>query len=199
MTATELQRATEPFYTTKEKGQGTGLGLSIVDGFAKQSGGYLEIESSVDAGTVAAMTIPLHVRSEAGRTESEPSTGVSTKPLQGRVLVVDDQQPLREALCRLLGNLGMTPLSASSGADALELLNQSGAPDLLITDLLMPGDLSGQQLAEEVVSRYPDVPVLVISGHTNSVDVDVEFLQKPFTMQDLREAIALAVSRKQPA
>ncbi|MFK7914020.1 MAG: ATP-binding protein, partial [Pseudomonadales bacterium] len=191
MTATELQRATQPFYTTKAAGHGTGLGLSMVDGFAKQSGGFLHIDSVEGRGTTVALHIPL---SEETENLLETDRAQSTRlPEQGLVMIVDDQQPIREVLARLLNQIGLETLSASNATEALTLLGQSARPDLLITDLMMPGDLNGQQLVTEVRKRYGDLPVLIMSGYSSSVELDVEFLHKPFSLDNLREAIGRAL------
>ncbi len=191
MTPLELRRATEPFYTTKAVGQGTGLGLSMVDGFAKQSGGYLNIDSALGKRT----TVTLHIPLDASIDTSDTPKAVLTPsvPTAGLVLIVDDQKAIRDVLCRLLEQMGLETLSASSGAEALKLLQNRPLPDLLITDHMMPGEINGQQLAAKVRKHHAELPVLIMSGYTNSVELDVEFLHKPFSFDDLRAAIARTI------
>ncbi|MFK7956888.1 MAG: response regulator [Lysobacterales bacterium] len=197
MTGAQLRRATEPFYTTKASGHGTGLGLSMVDGFAKQSGGNLQIDSAKGKGTVVTLLIPAY-----GEGETPAATPVDQTPeipAAGIVMIADDQPVIREVLCRLLEQMGLETHSASSGAEALEMLEQSERPDLLITDLMMPGEINGQQLTAEVRRRFSNLPVLIMSGYTDSVELDVEFLHKPFSFEDLRNAIARTIAQSRQA
>lgn len=197
MTPTELRRATEPFYTTKAVGHGTGLGLSMVDGFAKQSGGFLQMNSIKGKRTVVTLYIPRYTATALidGATEIK----VQDTLTEGLVMIVDDQRAIRDVLCRLLEKMGLETLSASSGDEALRKLEGSQLPNLLITDLMMPGEMNGQQLAAEVRKRYVDLPVLIMSGYTDSVELDVEFLHKPFSIDDLHEAITRAMVQKRSA
>ncbi len=197
MTPQELRRATEPFFTTKDIGQGTGLGLSMVEGFAKQSGGFLDIDSEKGNGTSVTLFIPPYAAS--GQQQTAASDLAQELPLEGVVVVADDQAAIREVLCRLLEQSGLETLSASSGAEALRILEQSECPDLLITDLMMPGEINGQQLAAEVRERFADLPVLMISGYTDSVELDVEFLHKPFSLDELQNAVKRAIAQKHAA
>lgn len=197
MTPTQLRRATEPFFTTKAIGHGTGLGLSMVDGFVKQSGGHLQIDSTRGEGTIVTLLIPQCVRSTD--VERMARLRANELPSDGCVVIVDDQKPIRDVLSRLLEQMGIQTQSAKSGAEALALLKQSRRADLLITDLMMPGDVNGQQLVAEVRKLYPDMPILTMSGYTNSIELDVEFLHKPFSLDDLRQAIDRAINAKQAA
>lgn len=191
MSPLELRRATEPFYTTKAVGQGTGLGLSMVDGFAKQSGGFLNIDSTLIKGTAVTLHIPLDA---SAAISGAPIDKVAPSiPTTGLVLIVDDQKAIRDVLCRLLEQMGLETLSASSGAQALQLLQSEPLPDLLITDHMMPGEINGQQLAAQVRKLHVKLPVLIMSGYTNSIELDVEFLHKPFSFEDLRAAIARTI------
>ncbi|MEM7705941.1 MAG: response regulator [Pseudomonadota bacterium] len=197
MTSLELRRATEPFFTTKDIGQGTGLGLSMVEGFAKQSGGFLDIDSEKGKGTSVTLFIPPDAESD--QLQATPPDLAQELPLEGVVIVADDQAAIREVLCRLLEQSGLETLSAGSGAEALRILEQSECPDLLITDLMMPGEINGQQLAAEVRARFTDLPVLMMSGYTDSVELDVEFLHKPFSLDDLQNAVKRAIAQKRAA
>ncbi len=197
MTAAELRRATEPFYTTKAVGHGTGLGLSMVDGFAKQSGGFLEIDSAKGEGSVVTLYIPPH--SEASQVDQLANGSAAEMPTKGVVMIADDQDAIRTVLCRLLEQMGLETLSASNGSEALHMLDKAPCPDLLITDLMMPGEINGQQLTAEVRKRFVHLPVLIMSGYTNSIELDVEFLHKPFSFDDLRNAITRTIAQKRSA
>ncbi len=194
MTPDELKRATEPFYSTKLERHGTGLGLSMVDGFTKQSGGSLDIDSAKGEGTVVTLLIPRY----QGDTSIEDNKGGSVQdPLtEGLVMVVDDQPAIREVLCLLLQKMGQETISVNSGAEALQMLEQSVRPNLVITDLMMPGELDGRGLAAEIRRRYVDLPVLIMSGYTDVTELDVEFLHKPFSADSLRAAITRTMSQK---
>ncbi len=197
MSASELQRATQPFYTTKAEGHGTGLGLSMVDGFARQSGGRLELHSTEGLRTTVTLFIPLHT--EAPELQSISNTNTARLPGGGLVMIVDDQPPIRAVLKSLLTQMGLDTLSAVNATEALDLLAESRNPDLLITDLMMPGNMDGRQLAAEVAIRYPTLPVLMMSGYSSSVDIDVEFLPKPFSLNEFQEALGRAITRKSAA
>lgn len=197
MSPSQLRRATEPFYTTKAVGHGTGLGLSMVEGFAKQSGGFLEIDSAQWEGSAVTLNIPLAAASATPSVEAAlANTAIDDL---GVALIVDDQEALRNVLGRLLEQMGMETLRASSGAEALDILQQTPRPKLLITDLMMPGSMNGQQLAAQVRNRYPEVAVLIMSGYTDTIELDVEFLHKPFSLDDLRQAISRCVANQRAA
>lgn len=114
-------------------------------------------------------------------------------------MIVDDQPPIRAVLKSLLTQMGLDTLSAVNATEALDLLAESRNPDLLITDLMMPGNMDGRQLAAEVAIRYPTLPVLMMSGYSSSVDIDVEFLPKPFSLNEFQEALGRAITRKSAA
>ncbi len=196
--AEQLARAVEPFYTTKSAGGGTGLGLSMVDGFAKQSGGDLKIISSEGSGTEVRLFIPL----ASIATESEkvrlPSESDLSALRARRVLLVEDQDSVRLVLGGLLEQLGMKVDSVASADAALEILQASARPDLLLTDLMMPGRLNGHELTLLAREMYPGLPVLMISGYAEDSGAEgetgVEFLHKPFSLAELRGSIAQAFS-----
>lgn len=193
MTPDEMKRATEPFYSTKLERHGTGLGLSMVDGFSKQSGGSLAIESAKGEGTVVTLRIPRYeVESPVDVTKKDQARNGLT---EGLVMVVDDQAAIREVLCLLLERLGQKTISVNSGSEALEMLERSERPRLVITDLMMPGELDGLGLAAEIRRRYVDLPVLIMSGYADATEPDVEFLRKPFSADSLRAAITRAISQ----
>jgi len=195
MDAATSMRALDPFFTTKPVGEGTGLGLPQVYGFVKQTGGHLKIYSEVDEGT----TIKLYLPRELGDVFSQPRqaaalalTGTET------VLLVDDDEIVRATVASMLESLGYEVLTASSGVEALSILENGTAIALLFTDVVMPGPISGRKLAERAVGINPAIKILFTSGYTeNSIvhnsrlDTGVEFLSKPFD----RERLAIKVRR----
>ena len=200
MTPDQLDRALEPFFTTKPEGRGTGLGLSMVFGFAKQSQGHFKLYSEPDHGTTARLYLPRsHVAPVAGRVEAEPA-----QPAQGElVLIVEDDAVVRAAVTTALQGLGYRTLEAPRAAAALALLRDGERPDLLFTDIVMPGRPDARTMAAEAVRMVPHLAVVFTSGYTeNSVvhngqlDPGVILVSKPWRLADLsrrlREALDLA-------
>src|SRR5262249_23487580 len=164
MTRETRERAFEPFFTTKEPGQGSGLGLSMVYGFAKQSGGHVVIDSEVGCGT----TVTLYLPAATGETSAaSESSATPAEPLpRGRetILAVEDDADVREYVVALLRDLGYRVLEASTARDALALLDAEKPPELLYTDVVLPGGMSGRELADEARGRFPSLRVLYTSG-----------------------------------
>jgi CheY-like chemotaxis protein len=195
MDAVTMVRAVDPFFTTKAAGEGTGLGLPQVYGFVKQSGGHLKIYSEVGEGTIVKLYLPRTFGEETaqpGRVAALAVTGTET------VLVVDDDEIVRTTVASMLEELGYTVLLASNGREALALLEKPGNVDLLFTDVVMPGTISGRQLAERAVEIVPKLRVLFTSGYTENaivhngrLDGGVELLSKPYG----REQLAAKVRR----
>jgi PAS domain S-box-containing protein len=189
-----VNRVFEPFFTTKGVGQGTGLGLSTVYGIIKQSGGYVWVESDPGQGTSFTVCLP-EVEAPADvppERASEPRLVV-----RGRtVLVIEDEDGVRELAARILADRTHRVLVARSGDEALHELDQEpGTVDLVLTDVIVP-DIGTDQLAHEVRNRYPDVPILYMSGYPREEIVqrgllarEQPFLQKPFTAQQLTRAV----------
>ena len=190
-----LPKIFEPFFTTKEVGKGTGLGLSTVYGIVKQSGGYIFAESPPGQGAVFTMYLPVHAAPVAAA-RSAPVRGTA-KPAElwgtGTILLVEDEDMVRAVAERALTRQGYSVLTAANGEAALALLETSGRPDLLISDVVMPL-MDGPTMVREVRTRYPDLPILFMSGYAEeqlrkSIDLDnVAFLPKPFSVQQLAEA-----------
>jgi PAS domain S-box-containing protein len=193
-----LARACEPFFTTKELGKGSGLGLAQVYGLAQQSGGGIRITSSPGKGTIVAVYLPRSLVEP--RKAAEPSEAVGRTGLRrrARVLVVDDNEDVRDVILAYLEALGYQSLQAANGADALELLTDAGSSvDLLLADYAMPG-MSGADLARAVRGTWPDLPVIVITGYADTTGFDGQFddailLRKPFGINELGAAIERAV------
>ncbi len=178
-------RIFEPFFTTKEKGKGTGLGLSTVYGIVKQSGGHIWVDSEVGRGT----NFIIHFPEVDADTEIRPLYTEEADPLGGSdtVLLVEDEEIVRNLLQRVLEKLGYNVLHARNAADALALSNRYAGPiDLLVTDVVMPG-MNGRELARQLTDSRPGARVLYMSGYLDmrgrKVDLgpDAAFLQKPFT------------------
>jgi PAS domain S-box-containing protein len=193
--ATTKSRLFEPFFTTKEQGKGTGLGLATVYGIVKQSGGYVVVES--EPGKGAAFKIFLH-RLEAGMDELERVVHIPEERPRGSetVLLVEDEEVVRNLVREILEGNGYTVIEAQNGAEALDLGRQVTTPiHLLVTDVVMP-KMSGRELAERLVTIHRETRVLYMSGYTDGaigqqgvLDPHTEFLQKPFTFDDLAQKV----------
>ncbi|AVR96611.1 hybrid sensor histidine kinase/response regulator [Pseudoduganella armeniaca] len=189
MTPETRARAFEPFFTTKPEGQGTGLGLSMVYGFIKQSGGHVELYSEVGHGTTVKLYLP--------RTAlpAQPATPAARGPLRGgteTILVVEDDADVRAAAADQLAALGYDVLTAASAHAAWRLLQDGARPDLLFTDVVMPGPLSSPELARKASAMLPGLAVLFTSGYTQNaivhggrLDAGVELLSKPYRRDEL--------------
>lgn len=185
-----LERVYEPFFTTKAEDKGTGLGLAMVYGFLKQSGGHVKIYSEVGAGTTVKLYLPREIASEDAPVAA-PSGEI--KGGEETVLVVEDDDEVREVAVSMLTELGYRVVKARDAASALVVVD-SGIPiDLIFTDVMMPGTLRSPELARKVKERLPDVAVLFTSGYTQNaivhggrLDPGVDLLAKPYT----REALA---------
>jgi PAS domain S-box-containing protein len=194
ISADDLEKVMEPFFTTKDVGKGSGLGLSMVYGFAKQSNGAFLIESELGEGTTARLWLPRApaVRSSK-RKAPEPKGRRLTRKL--KLLLVDDHPEVRSTTAAVLEEMGHEVLQAANGAEALRVLKDNDCrSDLLITDYAMP-HLSGTEFLREARALCPDVPALIITGYaeTNAINdrpPGVEILIKPFTPAMLDEAIA---------
>lgn len=195
MTAEVRDRAFDPFYTTKQVGKGTGLGLSQVYGFIRQSGGHVSIESDVGAGTTVRLYLPASEAADPDEAESETRAGGGAVERRS-VLVVEDDEDVRQFMTDLLGDLGYDILEAESGPAALRLLEQGAAVDLVFSDVRMPHGMSGFQLAKEIRRRLPEIAILLTSGMAPLIADqagDWHLLRKPFGRDELAQAIADAL------
>jgi two-component system, chemotaxis family, CheB/CheR fusion protein len=183
MTSHVKDRALEPYFTTKEKGQGSGLGLSTVYGFASQSGGFVDIESEPGKGAAISIFLPRHIGSEK---EVEPVASEMENISGGTetILVVEDDPRVRQVTLTRLQMLGYTTIEAENGPKALELINKSQHFDLLFTDVIMPGGMDGAQLVEAARLIKPDLRVLYASGYAEEV-LELEkggtLIRKPYS------------------
>ncbi len=196
-----LQRVFEPFFTTKEKGKGTGLGLAMVYGFARQSAGHVSIYSERGQGTTVKLYLP---RASAGtRVAADvPPVQAALRGGAETVLVVEDDEPVRLLVCLELRAMGYRVIEAASGAEALRLIEQGEPIDLLFTDVVMPGGMSGRELADAALRLRPDLPVLYTSGYTENaivhhgrLDAGVMLLPKPHRRADLARAVRSALEK----
>ncbi|MCB0211033.1 MAG: response regulator [Anaerolineae bacterium] len=180
----------DPFFTTKEAGKGTGLGLATVHGIIKQSNGHICVDSYLNRGSLFTIYLP---KAEASELEIKTMVIPQTEPGFETILLVEDEDMIRDLARRTLSKSGYVVLEAKNGHEALEVSNQyAGQIHLLLTDVIMPGKMPGDQLAESIVALRPNTKVLYISGHTKDIistqDImkqNSDFLQKPFTPNTL--------------
>ena len=182
----------EPFFTTKQTGSGSGLGLSMVYGFVRQSGGRVEIESAPGQGTVVRLQLPRATQQAVIHSET---THAEAAPHSDRlVLVLEDEADVRQTLCEQLHQLGYLTLEAETGQQALQMLEASPDIEIFISDLMLPGALSGAEVINHVRVHFPHLPLLLMSGQDlrpahNPALPDVELLRKPFTRAQLAQAL----------
>jgi PAS domain S-box-containing protein len=192
MTAAVLSRAFEPFFTTKEEGSGSGLGLSMVFGFVKQSGGHVRLYSEVGHGTTVRLYLPVD-QASAAADDATADAGASRRGAGERVLVVEDRDRVRRLTVRRLSELGYASLEAESGPAALALLDRGESVDLLFTDVVLPGGMTGIELAQRVHARRPGLKILFTSGFTEPdklregvLTVKAGWLAKPYGIGELQ-------------
>jgi CheY-like chemotaxis protein len=188
-------RVFEPFFTTKGKGRGTGLGLAMVYGFVKQSGGHVSIYSELGYGTTFNLYFPradgASVMPEIAKTKRRVDA-----PVRGTVLVVEDDERVRQLTVTRLKIIGYQVLEASDGAKALDILARGDPVDLVFTDLIMPGGLSGWDVVTRAREMRPGIRVLLTSGYAeelvhgdNLQRERLRVLRKPYRQADLVVAL----------
>lgn len=182
----------EPFFTTKQTGSGSGLGLSMVYGFVRQSGGRVEIESAPGQGTTVRLQLPRAV--VPVQAQAEPVEVHAANSGEKLVLVLEDEDDVRQTLCEQLHLLGYLTLEAANGEQAMHMLAASSEIDILISDLMLPGGLSGVDVVNHALAHYPQLSILLISGQDlrpahNPALPDVALLRKPFTRGELAQAL----------
>jgi CheY-like chemotaxis protein len=189
----------EPFFTTKDVGRGTGLGLSMIYGFVKQSGGSVAVRSDVGRGTVITMYLPESrdtALSEAFELDESPSDGNGET-----ILVVEDEPEVLTLACRFLTELGYRVVTASNGAAALEAASREEEIDLVLTDVVMPGGMSGLDLAAAIRSRRPGTRVVFVSGYADKelseahADAAEQIITKPYDRRVLAKAVRQALNQ----
>jgi len=193
-----LQRAVEPFFSTKEVGRGTGLGLSMVHGLAAQSGGMFDLQSQPGRGATASIYLPAADVRVAPRAEGHGEATVPSEPL--RILLVDDEELVRNATVEMLQSGGHEVDEAASAAAALQILRQRPDYDALIVDYMMPG-LNGVALVSEARAITPDLPALLITGYAGlnpKLEDGLRRLEKPFRQSELEAALSDVVGHGWP-
>jgi signal transduction histidine kinase len=187
-----LERAFEPFYTTKEVGKGTGLGLSQVYGFVRQSNGVVKIYSEVSGGTSVKIYLPRHEERVGGAAAAGATPDHHAPRGAETILVVEDHEDLRQFGVQVLQDLGYNVISAPDGPSAIKLIEMAGPIDLLFTDVVLPGRMNGRNLADAAIASAPGLKVLFTTGYTRdatvakgTLETGVEVLPKPFTYKDL--------------
>ena len=194
-----IEHAVEPFFTTKPQGQGTGLGLSMVYGFARQSEGYLKIDSRLGEGSRVCIHLPRYLGDDEQpeATQASASTAMPAEPLMSSktVLLVEDEPLIRELICEVLSELGFAVLLAPDGLAGLEWLQSEKPIDLLITDIGLPG-MDGRELAERGSASRPGLKVLLITGYAKNATLatgfmgpGMELMTKPFSIEALTDKV----------
>jgi CheY-like chemotaxis protein len=191
MNEATVSQAFEPFFTTKPVGQGTGLGLSQVYGFVKQSGGHVRIYSEVGQGTTIKIYLPRLLRKEVVGHPLDPQIAPEGS-LAETILVTEDDPDVRTYSVEALQELGYRVIEAADGPSSLELLETIPQVDLLFTDVVLPGGMTGAQLAAQAGGRWPNLKVLFTTGyarnaivHHGRLDPGVQLITKPFTIAEL--------------
>jgi PAS domain S-box-containing protein len=196
--AQDLEKVFDPFFTTKEVGKGTGLGLSMVYGLVKQSNGHIKIYSEKGHGTSVKLYLPR--ATDLGQSAAEMSEALPAQGGHEAVLVVEDDTLVRNYVVTQIRSLGYTTLEASNAADALEVIGNGAAIDLLFTDVIMPGPMNGRLLVDEALKRRPSLKTLFTSGYTENaivhhgrLDSGVLLLAKPYRKPELARMIRMAL------
>ena len=208
MDAETRRRAFEPFFTTKGVGEGVGLGLASVYGIIKQSGGAISLDSEPGEGTTVLLSLPL--TTPLPLTPSDHEQALRREPsavkpgASGTVLIVEDEDSLRELVRDVLGNAGYAVVTASDGRQALELAeSHRNVIHLLLTDVIMPG-MNGKEVASRLSEARPELPVLFMTGYSDrrtqldkALTAGARLIHKPFTPDELLKAVRLTLQRKQ--
>jgi len=199
MSAETMQRAFDPFFTTKPAGQGTGLGLATVYGIVQQAGGHSQIYSEAGVGTTFTVLLPA---TDQASLPVEPATDSPVRHGEETILLVEDEDALREVTRRILTGAGYRVILAENGVDALRVVDEhEGQIDLLLSDVIMP-QMPGPQLAKRLLARQPSLRVLLMSGFAQPIldsgghlDAGMEFIEKPFSGPSLLAKVAQTLER----
>ncbi|OGB27804.1 MAG: hypothetical protein A3I66_06245 [Burkholderiales bacterium RIFCSPLOWO2_02_FULL_57_36] len=184
-----MARAFDPFFTTKPIGQGTGLGLSMIFGFIKQSGGYVRLHSEPGVGTTVRIDLPMHGgEAQIDKSERKTATAVSAAA-SATVLLVDDEAPLRMLLAEILSGAGYAVIEAADGREGLKILQSPQHIDLLVSDVGLPGNMNGRQMADAARVLRPGLKVIFITGYAEhaalgngQLDTGMQVMTKPFAL-----------------
>ncbi len=200
-----VKRVFEPFFTTKDVGEGSGLGLSMVYGFIKQSGGHITVYSEIGYGTSIAMYLP-RLQTEVSdpfEAETEIAAAVPEAIQAHRILVVEDNDAVRDVAVAMLEDMGYHVIEAQDGLSALEALKaENGKFDLMFTDIVMPGGMHGPALAKEARAVFPHLPILYTSGYAEAavlregdIGNSFELVSKPYRLEELEEKVRNALDQ----
>jgi nitrogen-specific signal transduction histidine kinase/ActR/RegA family two-component response regulator len=188
-----VERALEPFFTTKEVGKGSGMGLSMIYGFAKQSKGHVKIYSEVGRGTTVRLYLP---RDVSGLTAAQTTVSAGSERGDESILVVEDDPQVRQLALSSLRERGYITLEATNGAEAVALLHSDAKIDLLLTDVIMPGSMTGRDVAQYALTVRPAIKLLFTSGYADAsvmrnglVEAGARFLSKPYRGGELAAAV----------
>lgn len=202
MDAATQARIFEPFFTTKPAGEGTGLGLAAVYGIMEQNKGYIVVASAPGRGTTFRLYLPLSPDATVSEGMEEPPPSAAGTPAGVTLLVVEDEPAVRAVVVRSLEGGGFHVLQASDGAMALQVVDREGRPDLVLTDLMMPG-IGGTELARRLKARWPDLPILYMSGYSEedlrrqgAVAHEGVTIQKPFKPESLLRSVHAALAAR---
>ncbi|MGI9505445.1 MAG: ATP-binding protein, partial [Geminicoccaceae bacterium] len=206
MTPEILDQAAQPFFTTKGPDGGSGLGLSMVYGFAEQSGGRLDIESELGRGTTVRLRLPRH-HEEHSEVMSPVAIGNMVEAQNVSILLVEDQDAVRRLARRILGREGYRISEAGDAETALDILTHGNRVDLLLTDIILPGGMSGIELARAARAAHPELKLLYASGYASDPlvkseaagELDAPLLRKPFQPDELLHLVRQAISEDQGA
>jgi CheY-like chemotaxis protein len=190
MPADVIERAVDPFFTTKPTGEGTGLGLSMIYGFVQQSGGHVLLSSEKGQGTVVSIYLPRHLGAADGGEEINTETMPPQADPGAVVLLVEDEVAVRVVIAEVLSDLGYTVLEADNSQSGLRIVETRARIDLLLTDVGLPGGMNGRQLADAAREQRPGLKVLFLTGYAESAAIGngrmeqgMEVMTKPFDLE----------------
>lgn len=207
MSKTTIEKAFEPFFSTKETGKGTGLGLPMVYSFAKRSGGHVMIYSEVGLGSTVRIYLPVSdpAQSDVGRGDAEPEATDTIVGGSEIILVVDDEEELTEIAAEMLKSVGYQILTCGSALEAMDILDTSNKVDLVFSDLVMPGKLNGADLRKVAKMLRPAIRFLLTSGYSGKIladdkaaDLTGSLLTKPYSKTELTRAVRRALDAELP-
>ena len=190
-----LERVFEPFFTTKEVGKGSGLGLPQVYGFAQQSGGRLRIDSRVREGTIVTLLLPRSLRMPAAPADASSASPVRGDGRNRQVLLVEDDVEVAALTREMLSHLGFNVMHAASPVAALGALANARNIDIVFSDIMMPGGMSGLELAREIRRRQPGLPIVLTTGYSEATagmnNAEFRLLLKPYSLEALADALSV--------
>jgi len=199
MTPEVKARVFEPFFTTKDVNKGSGLGLPQVYGFVQQSSGQVTIDSAPGLGTIVTLTLPRSLHEPVAQPDASVSGAKVVTARRGHILLVEDDREVAALSRELLVSLGFVVTHVTGPDAALGALANSRQIDIVLSDVMMPGGVSGLELAREIRRRYPNLPVLLTTGYVEAAsgmsDGEFELLPKPFSLETLAEALGIDLTQ----